>query len=292
MRGAGSVTLPVAIRSVGVGAEALQRDRQFLARLPQRAGRCARQAARRRGRIARKPRTGSGRRSHSRTARARSRSARPDPDAQHVAAVEADRPGVAVAVGCAGLIGDAALGGAVRRPDAGQYVGDLPRRAPVRVQPWRAAVGGGRFGAVAQRLRLAAIGKASVELHEVAQRTGRRRRARWRGRALRCAAGPGVTPAWRKRVESRAGPDRVEQAHRRHVERQLQRLADGHVALVAHVEILRPVAGEIGRPVLDQRLLRDQALFQGEPVDEGLQRRARRAHVLVMSIQPERLASK
>ena len=71
--------------------------------------------------------------------------------------------------------------------------------------------------------------------------------------------------------------DGVEQAHGRHVERQLQRLPDADVALVAHVEIARPVAGEIGRPVLDQRLLRDQALLHGEAVDERLQRRARRA---------------
>ena len=87
----------------------------------------------------------------------------------------------------------------------------------------------------------------------------------------------GVTPAWRKRDDEARRPDGVEQPDRRHVERQLQRLADADVALVAHVEILRPVAGEIGRPVLDQRLLRDEAFLEGEAVDERLQRRARRA---------------
>ncbi len=40
----------------------------------------------------------------------------PDPDAEHMAAVIADRPGVAVAVGRAGLVGDAARRG--RRPAA------------------------------------------------------------------------------------------------------------------------------------------------------------------------------
>ena len=38
-----------------------------------------------------------------------------DPDAEHIAAVEADRPGVAVAVAGAGLVGDAARRCAVRR---------------------------------------------------------------------------------------------------------------------------------------------------------------------------------
>jgi hypothetical protein len=58
----------------------------------------------------------------------------------------------------------------------------------------------------------------------------------------------------------------------------LQRLPDAHVTLVAHVEIARPIAGKIRRPVLDQRFLRDQPLFDGKAVDERFQRRTRRTH--------------
>ena len=81
-------------------------------------------------------------------------------------------------------------------------------------------------------------------------------------------------------AEARRQPGRadgVEQAHGRHVERQLQRLPDADVALVAHVEIARPVAGEVGRAILDQRFLRDQPLLDGQAIDERFQRRAGRA---------------
>ena len=46
--------------------------------------------------------------------------------------------------------------------------------------------------------------------------------------------------------------DRVEDDDRRHVERLGQRLADGHRAAMEAVEILRRIAAEAGRPVLDQ----------------------------------------
>ena len=42
-------------------------------------------------------------------------------------------------------------------------------------------------------------------------------------------------------------------------------------------KFLRPVAGEIGRAVLDHRFLRDQPFLEGEAIDERLQRRAGRA---------------
>ena len=146
--------------------------------------------------------------------------------------------------------------------------------------PLASGAGGCGFGAVAQHLGAAAIGRA-------------RCRAATRSRSDRPTppspmARPGASPGGSAGVhaglpEARdqpRRPDRVEQPYRRHVERQLQRLAHADVALVAHVEILRPVAGEVGRPVLDQRLLRDQPLLEGEAVDERLQRRAGRAQRL------------
>ena len=149
------------------------------------------------------------------------------------------------------------------------------------------------LGAVTQRLRLAAIGEPGIELDEIAQCDADAAKADRPGPARRRRGSTGSTPAWRKRAMQPRRADRVEQPDRRHVERQLQRLAHADVALVAHVEIVRPVAAEVGRPVLDQRLLCDQPLFEGEAVDERLQRRARRAELrLVMSIQPSGSASK
>ena len=152
-------------------------------------------------------------------------------------------------------------GGAVRRPDAGQDVGDLP--GGLRVEDRAAGGRRGSTGSVPSRsaLDLAAIGKAGVELHEVAQRDADAAKPdgearRFVARQVRRHAGLAEAGGQPRRA------DRVEQAHGRHVERQLQRLADADVALVAHVEIARPVAGEIGRPVLDHRFLRDQALLR------------------------------
>ena len=74
-----------------------------------------------------------------------------------------------------------------------------------------------------------------------------------------------------------ARADAVEQRHRRHVERQLQRAARRHRALERQVEILRRIGAVAHRPVLDQRFRMRDPVLEGEPVDERLQRRARRA---------------
>ena len=64
---------------------------------------------------------------------------------------------------------------------------------------------------------------------------------------------------------------------RRKVERHLQRLARGHRALIAEVEILRRIGAVAHRPVEQHRLGMGEAFLEGERVDEGFQRRARRA---------------
>ena len=55
-----------------------------------------------------------------------------EPYTDHVRAIEADRPGVAVAVARPGLEGDAAGGAVRRRRGAGEDVGDVPGRRPGR----------------------------------------------------------------------------------------------------------------------------------------------------------------
>src|SRR5690606_2779651 len=91
-----------------------------------------------------------------------------DANAQHVATVEANGPGIAVAVGSAGLVGYAAWRCALRGPHAAQYVGDLPIGRGVED-------GSGclrhrlSLGSVAQNLNLAAIGQSCIELDEIAQ---------------------------------------------------------------------------------------------------------------------------
>ena len=85
-------------------------------------------------------------------------------------------------------------------------------------------------------------------------------------------------PASARRAISRLRADLFEHGDRRHVQRQLQRAAHGDGALEGEIEILRRVAAVADRPVLDQRLGMDQPVLEAEPVDERLQRRARRAH--------------
>ena len=75
-----------------------------------------------------------------------------------------------------------------------------------------------------------------------------------------------------------AGADLVEHGDRRHVQRQLQGAAHRHRALEGEIEILRRIAAEADGTILDQRLGMDEAVLEAEPVDERLERRARRAH--------------
>ncbi len=64
---------------------------------------------------------------------------------------------------------------------------------------------------------------------------------------------------------------------RRQVERHLQRLARGHIALVAEIEILRRVGAIAHRPVEQHCLGMGEALLECKRINEGLQRRAGRA---------------
>ena len=61
------------------------------------------------------------------------------------------------------------------------------------------------------------------------------------------------------------GPTASSSDHRRHVERLRQRLPHRHRAAVEAVEILRRVAAEAGRPVLDQAFRMREPSLEGEP---------------------------
>ena len=143
-----------------------------------------------------------------------------EPDADDVGAVEADRPGVAVAVAGAGLEGDAPRGAVRGRRRAAQDVGDVPGRHRVE------HAGGGRRP-TAGRFRNgdggAALGDRGVERGRDPRASGRRRRGRWRGRGCRRAAARGAAPARAEAGDELRRADRVEERDRRQVARRLQR---------------------------------------------------------------------
>ena len=199
-----------------------------------------------------------------------------DPDRDRRSAIEADRQRVAEAVGRAGLEGDAPAQSIGRRRRATQNVGDVPggdrigdaprpdrrRRAPV--EP------------LDQRRRLAAAGDPRVEARDVGQRHAEAAKSDCEAdrRLLRQRdVGPGAV---QPRQKGRR-PDVGQKFDRRQIERHLQRLARGHRALVAEVEILRRISAVAHRPVEQHRLGMREAFLEGERVNERLQRRARRA---------------
>ncbi len=118
--------------------------------------------------------------------------------------------------------------------------------------------------------------KSCVKAREVGQRDpepaeadGEADRRLLRQRDLRASA---MEPG-----EERRRTDVGEKLDRRQIERHLQRLPRGHRALIAEVEILRRVRPVAHRPVEQHRLRMRKALLERERVDEGLERRARRA---------------
>ena len=177
-----------------------------------------------------------------------------DPDADGVVRRVADGPGVAEAVGGAGLVGDQRRMRAVARRRASSAAAACRSRMRVRYQ-------------------------AATGLHELARRaerdppavkrsgrTCRPRRARHRASpdppgSCRPRPARSASPARLARSGRRSGrptalksageaqrPDPVEQRHRRQVQRQLQRFARRQLAVKAMVEILRRVVAEAHGP--------------------------------------------
>ena len=191
-------------------------------------------------------------------------------------AVEADRPGVAIAVAGAGLEGDPVVRGVLRRRRADQDIADLPGRGLIH-QPQRLARSSVARHDLAQRLGAAEPRQPGIELRQILQRDADA--AETHGKARRFVLRQHQIAAGLLQPRRQpAGADAVEQRDRRHVERQLQRLAHRHRALKRHVEIFRRVVAEADRPVVDQAFRMHKAVLESEAVDERFQRRARRAH--------------
>ena len=132
-------------------------------------------------------------------------------------AVIADRPGIAIAIAGAGLVGDAELLAAARRDDVRENVGDVPDRDRLHQ---RLAVDRPRLvlNAIADPHRLAAIGKPGIELHEVFQSHADAAKADGKAgglvrRQLRFHLGAAEAHQQPRR------PDGIEQAYGRHIER-------------------------------------------------------------------------
>ena len=92
-----------------------------------------------------------------------------DPDADRALAVEADRPGVAIAVGGAGLEGDAAAGGVLRRRRAEQHVADIPGGDRIH-QPARRRLVPASSTRSIERHRRAEPREAGIEHHQIGER--------------------------------------------------------------------------------------------------------------------------
>ena len=87
-----------------------------------------------------------------------------------------------------------------------------------------------------------------------------------------------LAPACFSREDKPAGADAVEQFDRGNIQRHLQRFAHRNRALESHVEILRRVGAEADRTVVDQAFRMNEAVLEGETIDERLQGRSRRAY--------------
>ncbi len=127
-----------------------------------------------------------------------------------------------------------------------------------------------------QRRRFAAARQAGVKPGDVGQRDAEAaeadRQADRRVLGQRDLGARAVQPG-----EKTRRPDIGEQFDRRQVERHLQRLARRHRALVAEVEIFRRIGAVTRGPVEQHGLGMRETFLESERIDEGLQRRTRRA---------------
>ena len=162
-----------------------------------------------------------------------------DPYADGVFAVEAERPGVAIAVAGAGLEGDAAGNAVFRRRRADQYVAHVPRRDRLHESCPRLVRLAGRRSARPAAAR-AQPRDAGVQHDQIGQldadpaesdRKPRRLAFRQHQRGARLGEPRGQA----------ARADLIEHRERRQVERHLQRAAHRHRALKGEIEILRRV---------------------------------------------------
>src|SRR5690606_29262256 len=154
------------------------------------------------------------------------------------------------------------------RQDVGQDIRHMPDRLRLEQRP-PVDLAGLLLDTIAQTYRRSTIGKRGIALHQILEGdTDTTKPDRQARHLMRRQNGANIRPA-KPRHQPRWSHD-IQQPHGRHVERQLKRLTDGDITLVSHVEILRAVAGKIGRPVLYDRFLGDETLLEGKAVDEWL----------------------
>ncbi len=128
-----------------------------------------------------------------------------------------------------------------------------------------------------ERDRLAALRQARIKRRQIVEGeadAAERHGERGRGLIGKLRLHPDVAEA----AGELAGADGGEHLDGGDIERVLQRLAHGHGAVVALVEVLGRVGAEARGAILDQGFGVGDAGLEGETVDEGFQRRAGRAH--------------
>ena len=201
----------------------------------------------------------------------------PHPDADAVAVVDADRPGVAETEAGAGFPGDAAARRNARldvppdRPAGFQQVAD-DEGGPGAQQ---AALLQGLANPIAGLGGKAALRQGAISADQVFQ-TGGGAAQDDRKIGFRALGQIEFEAAGAQRGGEILRPQMVEHLDRRHVERLAQGFGDAHRAGKIRLKISRLVAVEGLRHVGEQRFRVDQAGVERHAVEEGFQRRAGR----------------
>jgi len=212
---------------------------------------------------------------------ARSAIGPPDPDADGIVVGEADRPGIAEAVGGAGLEAQRALAGqplahrpAFRKCDTVQDVAQIP--GSHRTEQAMALARRCGFER-AQRPHRAAFRNARIEHGDIgetdAETAQRDRQAR---RGVSCGIGKPRACVFERQRKTQ-GPDPVEHGHRRHVERHAQGFRRRHRTLERTFEVARRIIAERHRLVFHAARGMKDKIVEGEAVDERLECGAGRA---------------
>ena len=124
----------------------------------------------------------------------------------------------------------------------------------------------------AERQRRAAARDGGVKLHHVLQRHANAAQGDGQTR-LACGqviVHPGLVQSGQKAGWAKG----FGQGHNRDVQRLLQRFTRANRAAILAVKILRAVAGEIARPIFEQRLGMGQPFVKGQPIDQRFERGA------------------